>query len=141
MGQSASAPPAGKATVAQPGQLPSTDNLTNLPVRQWTSRHVQQWLRTNELDFCAEAFARLSVNGVALRDITDADLQTDFRVAEAFQRRRLLSSIADLLRSEGVVTTADAVQKRNQAAGGMLILFIAAYCVYMWSLLSVIFKR
>ena len=141
MGQITSSPPASasRTSATLPAHLPASDNLTHLPVRQWTTKHVQQWLRTNELDFCADAFARLSVNGVALRDITDADLQTDFRVAEAFQRRRLLSTISELLRQEGVVTTADAVQKRNQAAGGMIILFIAAYCA--WSLLSAVFKR
>lgn len=134
MGQSASS----RSAAAITSQCAEADGLTGRPVRQWTSRHVQQWLRANELDFCAAAFARLSVNGVALKDITDGDLQTDFRVAEAFQRRRLLSSIADLLRSEGVVT-ADAVQKRNQVAGGFIIIGVAAYC--LWWLVGHLFQR
>ncbi len=131
----------GKSAGTPIASAPAADDALTLtrPVKLWTSRHVQQWLHQNELAFCADAFARLSVNGAALRDITDADLLTDFRVVEAFQRRRLLTAISDLLRSEGVVTTADTVQKRNQAVVGMIIIVMAAYS--LWSLLRLFLQR
>jgi hypothetical protein len=144
MGQSASSSAIGRSSVTLPSQVASASDddqppLTARPVKQWTSRHVQQWLHQNELAFCADAFARLSVNGAALRDITDADLQTDFRVAESFQRRRLLTAIGDLLRSEGVVPVADVVHKRHQAVVGTIIIVMVVYC--LWKLLRLIFER
>ena len=137
MGQSASNP------AREPGQrLPSEillDETHTTAVRHWSKAHVQAWLRHCELDFCVDAFARLAVNGAALKEITDEDLRVDFRISESFQRRRLLSCIAELLNREGGgVVTADALQKsKNQRLGSVILL---VFCVCVWKLLSRIFS-
>ncbi|CAG0882423.1 unnamed protein product [Darwinula stevensoni] len=96
--------------------LPPVTHSSEVPLNQWTSANVMEWMAVLHLDRYAEVFRSKDIKGVDLPSL-DKDKLLNMGIKDEFHQKAILVCVEELLRRDAAAVT-DVGEETMQVPGG-----------------------